>query len=187
MLAERIKNELTKRFNESNNNIIHITMKKSGDTVRIERCTDNKGEFFDLNIDRKNHDIPERATNIFRTSMDSLVKTIMEYDQMIEDIRKDVEDLNTFREKHIDGHTVPELKNGNMFINTLIHEGIDINDIGKISEDPSSESMYTEAGLTMEEGVRCVALALDWQFYSDWYKSVYNVRPHGWMNENTAI
>lgn len=174
-LEKKITNELKNRFEKANDHSINITMKKTGDEIQITRDVIDETPFFELNLNTHGY-IPKSASTIFADGWETMAKKIADYDDIRKAIAKNIRDLRKYRKKYIDGHTEKELRDGNDIIIAFMQDGG--SDITGSLESDEMKKLYEEKGYNTEDGKKAVQYALDAETYSDWYKSVYDVRPN---------
>lgn len=95
-MIDKIKKELKKRFELSDNNMIEITMKKSGDTVIITADADVKGP--DTVFELKSFKLQPVCVK----GLDNLAAEIANYDQAVAGQQDMIADLYAFKREKID-------------------------------------------------------------------------------------
>lgn len=176
-LHEKIKNELTSRIEKANFKEISITMKKSGDEIKITPCAQmltiksmDDIEYFLLQ---------STGINLLGCdTADELATTIQNYEAKREHDLNERNELKKYYETKIKGHNEIELADGNKYSIKLYE---DWRKQPEMSYD-DFVAQYDIASLdpqkTTDEIQNNLALANAWNFYSDWHKDLYGVRPH---------
>lgn len=95
-MIDKIKKELKKRFELSDNNMIEITMKKSGDTIIITADADVKGPetIFELKS--------FKLQPVHVEGLDNLAAEIANYDQTVAKQQDMIANLYAFKREKID-------------------------------------------------------------------------------------
>lgn len=171
-LVAKTYNELLRRFIAADWEAIKLKM-KNGDIVTIEpcfepddkKCLENVQWFLVYNPTNLFMDGCESYTGLIGTAAN-----LCDYEKLLHEQQEDMKSLQAFYEKHLKGHTHDELNLGNTI---LINESHDI--VRNCKHTPELAKKY---GVSEEYYLNCINLAEDFQHYSDWYKSVYQVRPH---------
>lgn len=170
-LVAKTYNELLRRFIAADWEALKLEM-KNGDTITIE-------PFFEPYDEKCLKDVQwfliYTPTNLFMDSGASCpgllraAANICDYEELLRGQQEDTKSLQKFYEKHIKGHTPDELKLGNTI---LINEPHDI--VRNCKHTPELAKKYN---VSEEYYLDCITLAEDFSHYSDWYKSVHQVRP----------
>lgn len=182
-MAERIRKEIIRRFQQSGNGkSITLQMKNTGDTLFIQSIGDRNEEFFEIDAlfnpaDEQN---PRMPLIFFKDSLDKLIDAVENWDKIHNDTLENIRKLKIYYEKYLKGTTQEELKRGtDLFLKIYAQT----NNPDSLSDTASEEDKQTAYRILDKEvgdckkGERLVSLADRWDFYSDWYKSVYNKRP----------
>lgn len=181
-LEEKIKVELTKRFEAADWNKLVLNM-KTGDTVVIDCMEDEKGKLFDVTV--LTMDAEQWTT--YRDDMDALVNLIANLQDFIDGQNDSSNNIQAFYDKHLKGHTSDELRRGN---DLAIEMHVAYNDTetsyAGFTANYLAEHVEYLTETYGEDYKTCFQVAEDFQHYSDWYKSLYGYRPQPFNNEGIA-
>lgn len=168
-LVAKTYNELLKRLIAANWETISLNM-KNGDNVTIEAYIAPGCE---QNLQNTEWFLVHNPSNLFMDS-DNLVEVaamVCDYEQLLQKQADEKKALEKFFQEHLNGHSAEELEFGNKM--WLCPDF----DYHNIRSDSVVETMCKKWHVTKEYYLTCVNLSENWSNYSDWYKSVYQVRP----------
>lgn len=183
-LERKIHQELTKRFKTNNWNPITLNM-KTGGTVTVrpladdDITTEDDVELWDVTTQLE--EIPEPNSTI-KYTLEGVCCYLADFENTKTTLLKTENNLKSFYEKNLKGHTAEELKLGNQIFE-IIYQQSDDHNLSKLLKD---ETLLREAceqiHMGIHTGKNALKLSMDFETYSDWFKSVHAFRPRPFEN-----
>lgn len=162
-------NALLQKFINTNWKDITITM-KNGDEITISAYIAPETEKNIRNAEWFNVYTP---TNMFCDSDNLLdvAATLCNYENLLDEQNNESAKLKAFWNRNLKGHSQQELKDGNDIFITYFHKYENL-----LAEETIAEIAKLR-DITEDYCKTVIELAQNWDTYSDWYKSVHQVRP----------
>ena len=169
---EKTREALIKKFEESKWEEITLTIKATGDKVRITPC----GYVSEIHsLKEVEYFLMDCATvNLCGSpSIDKIAKTLNEFAKLKEESESDSMRLEKFFKENIKGHTEEEYKIGSKIYDMVHEEHVSF----QTPYEEIAERFHKRLGITKEKAMACFKLVEDCGFYSDWHKDVWGHRP----------
>lgn len=162
-------------------------MKSDGEEIIITPCFfDNddttdiaNAEYFLIHANKLN--------NLGATHIENIAAILADYEQKVNELAIEKADCQKFYDRNICGKSITSLQLGNTItceIYSLCMKSSETN-FTKFRDTADLSDIANEHGVTTEEIREAVQLADDWDYYSDWYKSLYNRRPN--VSEDSEV
>lgn len=171
---ENTRKALINRFNENGWNDLELTL-KTGDQILISPCPADYGKKAASVNDIEYFLIYSDSVHLCGSSnIDDIAKTLNNFSELKAQDISEKEELQTFYDEHIAGHSDKEWKLGNALSSMMCNNPnysyeTPLSEVAKdLAEQLNGDAEQFEAALVLVENAST---------YSDWYKDVYGYRP----------